>query len=344
LLLFLLWLAKHPLIVGVSLKHGNQYTDSNTDIFNTFSHGSTKFPLQQYIRMNTNYNSPVIDLKSNDLRFVFHTLCSYESADNTRCNVGGEDGSSTDTVTVAAGDSFTFTSDVAVYHDGPLSIYMAKAPTTAAAFDGSGTVWFKILDIGPTFAADGTSTWPLSQTYTSTFPKQLPTGEYLLRIQQLGIHNPYPGGTPQFYIGCAQVSVTNGGTGNPGPLVAIPGFMDGTEPGYVVNIYSNFHNYTVPGPAVWSGAAGSGTAPVSVSSVATTVAPTTLATVTKSTSSATKATTTTKASTTSSTAPISTGATAAKYAQCGGQGWTGATVCVAGTTCKASGAYYSQCL
>jgi len=219
---------------------------------------------------------------------------------------------------------------------------MAKAPTTAAAFDGSGAVWFKILDIGPTFAADGTSTWPLSQTYTSTFPKQLPTGEYLLRIQQLGIHNPYPGGTPQFYIGCAQVSVTNGGTGNPGPVVSIPGFVTGTEPGYVVNIYSNFHNYTVPGPAVWSGAAGTGgSTPVSVSSVAS-VAPTTLATSTKPTSSATKISTT--SSSTKSTAPVSTGATAAKYAQCGGQGWTGATVCVAGTTCQASGAYYSQCL
>jgi hypothetical protein len=247
------------------------------------------------------------------------------------------EGNATETVTVAAGDSFSFTSDVAVYHDGPLSIYMAKAPTTAAAFDGSGEVWFKILDLGPTFAADGTSTWPLAQTYTSTFPAELPTGEYLLRIQQLAIHNPYPGGIPQFYIGCAQVSVTNGGTGSPSPLVSIPGFIDGTEPGYVVNIYSNFLNYTVPGPAVWSGAAGSGSSPVPASSVATTAA-TTLATVTKSTSSVIAT------SATSSTAAVSTGATAAKYAQCGGLGWTGATVCVAGTTCTANGAYYSQCL
>jgi hypothetical protein len=44
---------------------------------------------------------------------------------------------------------------------------MAKAPTTAAAFDGSGQVWFKILDLGPTFAADGTSTWPLYRTFSS---------------------------------------------------------------------------------------------------------------------------------------------------------------------------------
>ncbi|THV48547.1 hypothetical protein BGAL_0241g00040 [Botrytis galanthina] len=34
----------------------------------------------------------------------------------------------------------------------------------------------------------------------------------------------------------------------------------------------------------------------------------------------------------------------AGYAQCGGQGWTGATTCVSGFTCVASNPYYSQCL
>ena len=37
-------------------------------------------------------------------------------------------------------------------------------------------------------------------------------------------------------------------------------------------------------------------------------------------------------------------ATAALYAQCGGQGWTGATTCVSGAVCTVSNAYYSQCL
>ncbi len=138
--------------------------------------------------------------------------------------------------------------------------YMAKAPTTAQAFDGSGQVWFKILDMGPTFDSSGNAAWPLLTTYTANIPAALPSGEYLLRIQQLGIHNPYPAGTPQFYIECAQVSITNGGSGTPGPLVSIPGFIDGTEPGYTVNIYTNFHNYTVPGPAVWNPSGGGSTA------------------------------------------------------------------------------------
>lgn len=44
------------------------------------------------------------------------------------------------------------------------SRYMAKAPTTAAAFDGSGQVWFKILDIGPTFT-NQVATWNLYRKF-----------------------------------------------------------------------------------------------------------------------------------------------------------------------------------
>ncbi|KAJ7181455.1 glycosyl hydrolases family 11-domain-containing protein [Mycena crocata] len=51
------------------------------------------------------------------------------------------------------------------------------------------------------------------------------------------------------------------------------------------------------------------------------------------------------ASTTTSTPPTNTGgACAAHWGQCGGQGWTGATCCAAGSTCQAANAFYSQCL
>ncbi|KAF9889036.1 hypothetical protein FE257_008013 [Aspergillus nanangensis] len=38
-----------------------------------------------------------------------------------------------------------------------------------------------------------------------------------------------------------------------------------------------------------------------------------------------------------------TNGTVAKYGQCGGQGWTGATQCQSGSTCAVVGQYYSQC-
>ena len=85
-----------------------------------------------------------------------------------------------------------------------------------------------------------------------TIPECLPAGEYLLRIQQLGIHNPWPAGVPQFYISCAQVKVTGGGSGTPSPTGKIPGMFHETDPGYTANIYNQLTNYTVPGTAVWT--------------------------------------------------------------------------------------------
>lgn len=80
--------------------------DSVSDIFERFTYGGVEYPVYQYIRPNTNYNSPIIDLTSDDLR----------------CNQGGEMGNGTEIITVQAGASFSFTADVQVYHDGPLSM------------------------------------------------------------------------------------------------------------------------------------------------------------------------------------------------------------------------------
>jgi hypothetical protein len=179
---------------------------------------------------------------------------------NLRCNVNGGSGASTTTVSVAAGSSASFTADQAVYHQGPVSFYMTKVDTATSA-DGSSD-WFKIKEIGPTFT-NGQATWDLSGTYlfkefwyfanfTATYsvaiPSQIPAGEYLLRIEQLGIHNP--GSPPQFYVSCAQLKVTGGGSGTPSPVVKIPGHVKSTDSGYTANIYNNFKSYVVPGPKV----------------------------------------------------------------------------------------------
>ena len=87
-------------------------------------------------------NSPVTDLADKNLR----------------CNVNGGSGSATTTVSVAAGSSVSFTADQAVYHQGPVSFYMTKVDSAAAA-DGS-TDWFKVKEIGPDFSS-GQAVWDL---------------------------------------------------------------------------------------------------------------------------------------------------------------------------------------
>ncbi|KAI1856026.1 hypothetical protein JX265_011923 [Neoarthrinium moseri] len=98
--------------------------------------------------------------------------------------------------------------------------------------------------------------------------------------------------------------------------------------------------------AVSGGGGSSTTSTVRTSSSTTTAA--TTSTQTSSTSTLVTSTTvkpTTSTGTSTSSAPSSTStAVAQHYAQCGGIGWTGPTVCVSGYTCTRQNDYYSQCL
>ncbi|KAG8960875.1 hypothetical protein FRC03_006043 [Tulasnella sp. 419] len=148
-----------------------------------------------------------------------------------------------------------FSLDNTLYHSGVLNVYMAKAPSTASTFDGSGSVWFKVYQISA--IADGKSIkFPADglNKVTFTVPKNLPNGEYLVRVEHIALHVAQSFGGAQFYISCGQIKVSGGGSGNPGPKVAIPGVYTGNEPGILINIYNNFPTqYIQPGPAVWSG-------------------------------------------------------------------------------------------
>lgn len=83
---------------------------------------------------------------------------------------------------------------------------------------------------------------------TFTIPKSLPSGQYLLRGEQvrsyflclhatadgifdfqIALHVASTYGGAQFYLACAQINVVNGGSGNPGPLVAFPGAYTGVS-------------------------------------------------------------------------------------------------------------------
>jgi hypothetical protein len=182
-------------------------------------------PLPHRILLITLPTGPVTDVSSSAIR-------CYELAPGTPSQ----------TYTVNAGDSVGFTAVSSISHPGPLQFYMAKVPSgkTAATFDGSGGQM--------TFASNGKT------SVSIPVPKSLPSGEYLLRVEHIGLHSAGSSGGAQFYISCAQIKVENGGSGTPGPLVAFPGAYKATDPGVLINIYYPVPtSYTPPGPAVWSG-------------------------------------------------------------------------------------------
>jgi len=213
---------------------------------------------------------------------------------------------------------------------GPVMTYLAQVPNaTQSTF--TGLKWFKIWEDGLVVSSQ---TWGVDRMIanagkvTFQIPSCIPAGQYLMRHELIALHaaESYPGA--QFYMECAQLQITGGGSTVPA-TVSFPGAYAGTDPGITINIYQNLTSYTIPGPSVFTCAGGSS---------GTTTQPHT-------STSTTTPLTSTKASTTSTTATsTSTGGAVAEYGQCGGIGWTGGTSCVSPYVCTVSSAYYSQCL
>ncbi|KAG0647413.1 putative endo-beta-1 [Hyphodiscus hymeniophilus] len=268
------------------------------------------------------------------------------------------------------GDRTCATDAIGGDHYGPVQVYLTKVADATTA-DGS-TGWFKIFE-DTWSAVAGASTgsddnWGTKDLNTCCgkmavkIPSDIPSGDYLLRAEVIALHVAGQLDGAQFYMSCYQITVTGGGSASP-PTVLLPGAYSANDPGILINIYQTMTTYVVPGPSVYSGgliktagAACSGvetvttTGPaytgggaVATSSTGKPSSGTTVVTTLKTTTSVVKASTSTSAPATSTKAPS--GCTAAKYAQCGGTGFTGCTTCAAGSTCSAvSPPYYSQCV
>ncbi|KAB8071479.1 glycosyl hydrolase family 61-domain-containing protein [Aspergillus leporis] len=290
----------------------------------------------EYIRKNSNGYMPTLasDILSNDFR----------------CNKGSmQSAASTKVYKVAPGTEIGFglAFGASMKHPGPLQIYMSKAPGEVKSYDGSGD-WFKVYqegvckDISGGLKDEDWCTWG-KDTASFTIPENTPPGQYLVRVEHIGLHRGFSGNS-EFYFTCAQIEVTGSGSGVPGPLVKIPGIYKPEDPNIHFNIYNPIPtSYDLPGPAVWSGSGSSATPAISVpvannAIAALSTTPTTLMTVSKVSSTPTATSPATPSSGCSSNGTLK------KYYQCGGQNWTGSGSCEAGTTCKEWNPYYSQCV
>jgi hypothetical protein len=175
------------------------------------------------------------------------------SSNDFRCNTGSQDfASKTGVYKVKAGDEIGFGTDfnALIQHPGPLQVYMSKATGDVRDYDGSGD-WFKIYELGPKeFSSDGIS-WGTNNigNFTFTLPKEVPAGQYLVRIEHIAVHGAGTWGGAELYFNCAQIEVESESTITPGPTVQIPGVYDGYEPGILFYMYRPWIvNYTMPGP------------------------------------------------------------------------------------------------
>ncbi|KAF7984313.1 hypothetical protein HWV62_15295 [Athelia sp. TMB] len=139
-------------------------------------------------------------------------------------------------------------------HKGPVITYLAKVPS-ALQTTVTGLQWFKIWEDG-LIAAN--QTWGVDRLIankgkvTFTIPSCIAPGNYFLRHEIIALHaaSSYPGA--QFYMECAQINITGGGSKVPA-TVSFPGAYHSTDPGVTVDIYwPLLTNYTIPGPPVFT--------------------------------------------------------------------------------------------
>lgn len=90
-------------------------------------------------------------------------------------------------------------------------------------------------------------------SFSVNIPSCIPAGDYLLRAEHIGLHGASSPGGAQFYISCAQLTVTGGGSTEPSAKVAFPGAYKASDPGIQINInYPVPTTYQNPGPAVFT--------------------------------------------------------------------------------------------
>ncbi|KAF2232735.1 lytic polysaccharide monooxygenase [Viridothelium virens] len=208
-------------------------------------------PVSYAIR-DPSYDGPIQDVTSDDIA----------------CNGGPNPTTpSSAMITVAAGSTadltwrHTLTSDatdvIDPSHKGPVMAYMKKV-TNAVTDVGYGSGWFKIAE--DTFTPSN-STWGVDRLIASggiqtvTIPKCLAPGQYLLRGELIALHGASTQGGAQFYMECAQITVTaaSGASVKTPSTVSLPGAYSATDPGILINLYyPTVTSYTAPGPDVFT--------------------------------------------------------------------------------------------
>ncbi|KAF2015551.1 carbohydrate-binding module family 1 protein [Aaosphaeria arxii CBS 175.79] len=230
---------------------------------------------------------------------------------------------------------------IAASHRGPIIVWVAKAET-----EGKGNAWVKIQQSGLSGGTWAVDTFRSNAGKIDVTVPDLAAGDYLIRSEIIALHEGDRAGKAQLYNGCGQIKVTSNGKKTITNGANIQSVYKTDDAGILFNIYGGASSYPIPGPAVDAGF-GTGSAapaPAPVTSAApkptTTKAaapvvpkPTTLATIVKTSTAA--AAYPTKGSSTGSVA---------RWGQCGGIGYTGATACVAGSTCQKQNDWYFQCL
>lgn len=135
---------------------------------------------------------------------------------------------------------------------GPIMTYMARCTGDCSSFSPDSSIaWFKIDEQGESVPGDS-NTWAQKNLdsgapTTVTIPKNLASGNYLMRHEIIALQNSGTKGGAEFYPSCLQLKVGGDATGEPDKTVHFPGAYKATDPGILGFFYNPGTVYTFPG-------------------------------------------------------------------------------------------------
>jgi hypothetical protein len=165
-------------------------------------------------------------------------------------------------------------------HHGPVITYMANCNGDCSSVDKTTLEFFKIDEGGLIDDSSVPGTWASDQliaannSRTVTIPSAIASGNYVLRHEIIGLHSAGNSNGAQNYPQCINLKVTGGGSDKPSGTLGTALYKN-TDPGILVNIYTSMSSYTIPGPALYTGASsgsGSGAATTAAATTATATA------------------------------------------------------------------------
>lgn len=249
-------------------------------------------------------------------------------------------------------------------HHGPVITYLANCGESCETVDKTTLEFFKISGVGLADGSNPPGVWgddlliENNNSWLVEIPSTIAPGYYVLRNELIALHGAHSKGGAQNYPQCFNLQVTSPGSASPAGVLGTDLYTP-TDPGVLVDIYQSLPTYNVPGPTPIPGAVSVEQSSSSITASGTPItgsatggggggdsSPTATTTAQQSTVVTPTITTTTKPTATTPTATPAPGGTSRQsvHGQCGGNGWTGPTVCSGQATCTSYNDWYSQCV
>ncbi|KAH0337862.1 putative endoglucanase, partial [Aureobasidium melanogenum] len=203
-------------------------------------------------------------------------VSDYTSPDMI-CHAGAENAKLS--APVNGGDTITFNWDTwPTSHKGPLITYLANCNGDCATADKTALKWFKIDAVGIISGTSNSGTWASDKLISDGYkwdvkiPDSIASGNYAVRHEIIALHSANNVGGAQNYPQCINLEVKSSGSDNPEGVVGTE-LYTAQDKGIYVNIYYpgfTADEYDMPGPALYTGGSGSGSAPASSASASST--------------------------------------------------------------------------